>query len=319
MSILLALGAVLVTQDPAQSKLARSFKNPERITEAEESAGLASPKFETRYAALLVKIHRVFSAGRGFEPLHKAILGMSADTPRATAHLKAIADSLRTSLCCSPCEGKGRISCEACKGEGRRDISCKDCKGEGRIRPAGVQDSSNATMKCRNCDGMKVFKKARCPECAGLGKRKCEACKGEPWPESRCQTKECQKGRVPCEACRGAGRVKVKCPQCENGRIKPNGAAGGSTVLVKCKKCEKSDGTQGDGQLDDDCKACGKSGKVTCKTCGGMLGRAAGAGPDVSSIFTLEACGGCPGAGCAACLGLGSRVIPKADPAQTVK
>jgi hypothetical protein len=334
MVLTLALLA-LVPQEPtpeqrAHAKLAKAYNHPEQVEEAAEAAGLASPRFETRYAALLVRIHRTLAAGRGFEALHQTILGTAGDGAASAAHLKALAESLRKAIACSACEAKGKVSCAPCKGSGRRDVACKDCKGEGRVKPPGVGAKSDATVKCRNCDGLKTFKNARCPDCSADGVNACASCKGQPWPEGRCLTKECAYGRVPCGACKGKGKLKLDCPKCEGGRIRPTGAVGGTDLAVKCRDCEKPDGTHGDGFIEADCKACEKTGRVTCKACGGTFGRGPGAVPTVqpASVFGTEPCRECGGAGrpktgspaaCGACLGLGVRILPKADPARALR
>lgn len=171
-------------------------------------------------------------------------------------------------------------------------------------------------MKCRNCDGFKVFKNARCPDCAGLGASKCAACKGEPWPENRCLVKDCRYGRTSCEPCRGTGKVKSDCPVCEKGRVRPNGAVGGTDLTVKCRNCEKADGTHGDGTLEDDCKLCERSGRVTCKECGGAFARTGGPTATVqpSLIFKVEPC-----APCAACAKIGGKIVPASDPSKTLR
>lgn len=339
-AMIMALGVLAaLAQDPswtpeqkAQFKLARGYNRPDQVDEAAEAAGLSSPKFETRYAALLVRIHRTLGSGRGFENLHKTVLAVSADggPPAAAAHLKALAESLRKSLACGSCEGAGKLVCAACKGKGRRDVPCKDCMGEGRTKPPGVLGNSTATVKCRNCDGQKFFKNVRCPDCKEAGKEACKACKGEPWPENRCQVKECQYGRVPCAICRGTCKEKKDCTDCEKGRARASGAVGKANVTVKCRTCEKPDGTHGDGTITIPCKTCASSGRATCKACGGSFGRPAASVSSVSAaaVLGVETCGDCKGAGwpergaatpCAGCLGLGVLVLPKTDPVRLLK
>src|SRR5262245_10935290 len=110
---LFALAALaLGLQEPAGTpdqlahwRLARSFAQPDRVTEAAEAAGLSSPRFETRYASILVKLHRTLANGRGFEALHKAILALSAEggPPAAQAHLQALAESVKKAAACASC------------------------------------------------------------------------------------------------------------------------------------------------------------------------------------------------------------------------
>jgi hypothetical protein len=316
------LATLALGQDPAGTpeqlahwRLARSFAQPDRVTEAAEAAGISSPRFETRYAAILVKLHRTLSNGRGFEALHKAMLALPAEGA-AQAHLAALAESVKKAVACGPCGGAGKIACDPCKGQGKRDVTCKECKGEGRVKPTGAVGGTNITLKCRNCDGNKVFKNARCPDCAGAAK-------------SNCTVPDCRGGRVPCAICKGAGKAKVDCPDCEGGRIVPKGATGGTDLSTKCRRCEKKpDGKQGDGTLEEECKACARSGRITCKTCGGKMAKKDGSAVDASSFYRAEKCADCRGAGfpdpaqakpCPACLGLGQRILPASDPSKTLR
>jgi len=115
MTVLTLALLALAPQEPTaeqktHARLAKAYNHPEQVEESAESAGLVSSKFEIRYAALLVRIHRTLASGRGFESLHKTILGTSGDGPRATAHLKALADSLRKTMACQACDAKGQVS-----------------------------------------------------------------------------------------------------------------------------------------------------------------------------------------------------------------
>lgn len=311
-------------------KLAKSYNQPDAVDAALESSGLASPKFEVRYAALLVKIHRAFAAGRGFQALHQSILSLSADggPTMASSHFKALADGVKKAACCGSCTD-GRVKCAKCNEKGTRDVPCAKCEGKGRVKPPGVLPSSNATVKCRNCDGNAVFKNVRCPDCAGQGKDKCGACSGEPWAEAKCKDKDCRYGRTSCPVCKGSGEVKSDCPDCDKGRFRPKGAVGGTDLSAKCRTCEKPNGEHGDGFLRDDCRPCSKSGRVTCKGCGGTFGKGPAAEPhQVSTVLRVEKCGACagegwpkakPGTSCPKCLGLGVRVLPTADPARVLE
>lgn len=103
---------------------------------------LLAQDFDARYAALIEKLRQAVAGGRGLDAAHKALLSTSADTPKAADHLRALAESLRKAIACSACEAKGKVACQPCKGEGRRDLPCKDCKGEGRVKPPGVLERS---------------------------------------------------------------------------------------------------------------------------------------------------------------------------------
>lgn len=317
----------------AHYRLARSYDKPDAVDAAIEAAGLASPKFETRYVAALMKVHRVFASGRGYDAIHRMLLSMSPDGgPRgAAAHLTALAESVKKAASCGDCKD-GRVSCGPCQGIGKRDVACPKCDGKGRHRPTGVVNNANVTVKCRNCDGEGKFKNTRCPECAGSGKNKCGACDGACWRKARCAEKDCRAGRVACGPCKGAGTIKSDCPDCENGRFRPAGAVGGANVTVKCRKCEKPNGDQGDGSLSEECKKCSRSGRVSCKTCGGTFAnKDKTAPPDaipVSAVFSVEKCAACLGAGwpnvkvavpCTKCFGLGGKVLPASDASRVLQ
>jgi hypothetical protein len=283
----------------------------------------ARSPFEQRYAALLASLEKTLSRGWGYEATYKEILEFSTTgAPKGTAeHLKALAASLKDAVACRECSG-GKVGCEKCGGKGRIDLDCQTCQGQGRVRAAGAVGDADVTVKCRNCEGKKVFRNVTCPSCARSGKTVCAACRGSVWPEDRCPRPECNKGRLPCPTCGGKTFVIEKCPYCVNGRQKAPGAVNGADVTMKCRNCE-IDGAHGTGNFKVDCKTCSKTGKVTCDHCGGPFSRTkgpasgenkpveTGAKPvSLGKVYTLEKCRDCSGVGCDACFGLGSRVRP---------
>jgi len=310
-------------------KLAHRYNQPSQVDASLESLGLASSNFATRYCAALVQLHRCVESGRGYESAYQGLLRASGSvgTGRAAEHLKALAASLKASVCCKGCK-EGKVPCGICQGKGKVDLPCTACNGVGRVRPSGAVGATDVSVKCRNCEGLRVFKNVTCPSCSRSGFTRCESCKGKPWPDARCAIPECKEGRLPCPSCQGSGWQVVKCPFCEGGRFRPTGAAGNSDVTVKCRNCEVN-GQQGNGTLRTECTACQRTGRVTCDTCGGAFARKGGGsqGPRMAQVFTSESCGTCNGSGWpepdkavpfSNCQGLGVRIKPASDPSKTI-
>src|SRR6185295_1701872 len=270
-------------------RLARHYAQPSQVDAAQEAAGLASCSFSTRYCAALVQLSRCVDTGRGYENACQSLLRLSCagGPPGAADHLKALAATLKDSVGCRDCK-EGKVPCAACQGKGRVDLPCNACKGAGRVRPSGAVGGTDASVKCRNCDGQRIFKNATCPACSRSGVTVCERCKGKPWPDTKCAIPECKDGRLPCAACQGGWQV-LKCPFCEGGRFRAPGAVGEADVTVKCRNCEV-DGQQGNGTLKTECPICRRTGRVTCDACGGAFSRKAGGagGPASVRLFSTE-------------------------------
>jgi hypothetical protein len=310
-------------------KLAHHYNQPSQVDASLESMGLVSSNFATRYCAALVQLHRSLESGRGYECAYQSLLRLACAGPAgASEHLKALAASLKESVCCKDCKD-GKLACGSCQGKGRVDLPCNVCKGAGRIRPSGAVGGTDASVKCRNCDSQRVFKNVTCPTCSRSGFTVCESCKGRPWPSTKCSTPGCKEGRIPCGTCQGTGWRVVKCQSCEGGRFRASGAAGDADVTVKCRNCEVN-GQQGNGTLRSECSTCQRTGRVTCDTCGGAFSRKGdGAGaPSAARIFSTQSCGDCSGAGwpqpdkplpCSKCQGLGVKIKPAIDPSKTIE
>ena len=283
----------------------------------------ARTPFEQRYSTLLANLDRTLAKGWGYEAMYKEILEFpTAGAPKGTVdHLKALAASLKDAVACRECAG-GKVGCDRCGGKGRVDLDCSTCQGQGRVRASGAVGDADVTVKCRNCEGRKIFRNVTCPACARAGKTVCAACKGKVWPDDRCPRPECNAGRMPCPTCNGKAFVMEKCPFCVNGRQKAPGAVNGADVTMKCRNCE-IDGQHGTGNFKVECKTCSKTGKVTCNHCGGVYGNSkdgaakgkaveTGMGKPLAAakVYTLEKCGECAGVGCDRCYGVGSRVRP---------
>jgi DnaJ-class molecular chaperone len=169
-------------------------------------------------------------------------------------------------------------------------------------------------VKCRNCDGQKVFRNAGCPTCARSGSTTCGGCGGSPWRERRCLAKDCRGGTSTCPACKGKGRVQPACGICAGEkRVAASGAVGKAIVTVKCRGCEG----KGVAPMEEPCGTCAGRpeglGRVRCESCATSPGFAL----DLAAVFTREPCAPCEGKGwpdggrgkpCAACSGLGATI-----------
>lgn len=187
---------------------------------------------------------------RGYETTHKKLLDLG---------LKDVAAAFKAAVHCGDC-GNGKVACPGCEGRGRRDVPCGKCRGAGRHKPeGGVVGNVDVTVKCRNCDGLRVFKNAGCPDCGRSGLAACGTCMGRPWRDRHCALKECRGGKVPCPDCKGKGKIQPPCAPCSGlGRIETN-------VSVKCRGCEG----KGRASAEQPCPTCaGKAeglGRVRCE------------------------------------------------------
>ncbi len=118
------------------------------------------------------------------------------------------------------CRG-GRVPCTACKGQQMVTVKCASCDGAGRHRAAGATIDSDATYKCRDCEGRGTIQQAQpCRECTdpavGIGFVRCSGCgagaKGSSIEASGLY------GTEPCGACGGAGwpvaHIAEACDRC---------------------------------------------------------------------------------------------------------
>lgn len=215
------------------------------------------------------------------------------------------------------------------------DVPCAACGGAGRVLSPGAIDGAQVTHKCRNCDGRKVFKEARCPGCSAAGSVECATCGGRPWKDFSCENAGCRNGWVACGGCRGKGKVDVRCKDCDGtGRVMSPGAVGDARVTQKCRTCGENHGVF---RLGGKCEACTGTGLVRSPVCEGRPGfkrvdvatgqAAAVKRPGLwgGEAFSAERCGDCAGEGwlsprialaCPRCAGLGVRLRPASDPSK---
>jgi DnaJ-class molecular chaperone len=298
-----------------------------------EDAGLESiackfPNFRVRYASMLIEIQKALSRGMGLERTHALIVQTSADggPVGASQHLEALAASFHQAFHCKDCKN-GRIVCGQCQGKARIDLNCAACNGEGRVRPSGAVGNTDVMVKCRNCDGKKVFRDAGCPGCSKTGTILCGSCKGRTWRETGCSVPGCRAGRVPCSDCLGIGWQRVDCSVCSGkGRVRAPGAVGDADVTQKCRNCE-IDGQTGTGKFKRECRTCQRTGKVACESCLKSRSVAAPAVASGSEVFRTQPCKACGGSGwphpriaiaCASCVGLGVQIKPVTNPECTL-
>jgi hypothetical protein len=309
----------------APPPILRQYDRPDLVDRKAEAAARSSPRFEVRYAGLLVQLHRAFAGGGDYEAAYRSLMEASPEggPPGADAHLKALAASLKSAVYCTQCKA-GRLSCPDCEGKGKTDQNCAVCEGKGRVRPPGAVGKAVVSVKCRNCEGQKVFKGVVCSTCSRTGSIACPSCKGSPWRASACYAAGCKEGRTPCAGCEGRGWVTVKCPFCTNGRAQAPGAVNGANVTMKCRNCEV-DGQQGNGTLRHECRSCGKTGRVTCEDCGGVFSGKRGPGfrqVPITDVFRAEGCAVASVASgplpCSKCVGLGVRIRPASDPSKVL-
>ncbi len=203
-------------------RLSRQFARPALEGEPPGAAGRSAAAFGARYAAVLLDVRHALARGERLQAAHAALLELPVSGgPRGAAeHLKALAASLKAPVFCKDCRN-GQVACPQCQGKTRVDIDCGVCKGQGRVRASGAVAGADVTVKCRNCEGRKVFRDVGCPGCSKSGATACGSCKGKPWREGVCGVRECAGGRVPCGDCKGTGWKHFDCPVCQGkGRVR---------------------------------------------------------------------------------------------------
>jgi hypothetical protein len=166
-------------------------------------------------------------------------------------------------------------------------------KKHGFERPVGALESvkvSDAPAR-DHLDALEKSIKAVavCNTCGGEGRLRCTNCHGQ------------KVTKIVCAKCKGKGHTisslgaQLLCIPCKST---------GFSAIIKCEKCK-------DGYFD--CKQCGAKKKSP---------------PEMSDICDTRTCEACDGRGtlfreafipCRSCLGLGIKLIPKADPSKVLK
>lgn len=161
-----------------------------------------------------------------------------------------------------------------------------------RSGPVAVLDHAAALAKS-------IKAAAVCNGCGGAGKLRCTNCFGR------------KEIRFNCEKCKGAGKVQPPGSEGPGGMGRRRLAepidcypcrGRGFSLLIKCEKCP--------------------DGNVDCRQC-----EAPKDPPSLEDVAKSTPCGTCTGRGtlfrsiawaCPACLGLGQRLVPKAEPAKVL-
>ena len=158
------------------------------------------------------------------------------------------------------------------------------------IAALGAIPASDATLRDHVAALSRSVKAvAICNVCGGEGRLRCTNCHGK------------KETKVVCRDCGGTGKKKQSsgflldnCPRCKSTGIEN---------LIKCEKCK--DGF-------NDCKQCDRKPHPA---------------PELEDMFTATPCPDCDGRGyvfrrilwaCKGCMGVGQRMVPKADPSKTL-
>jgi hypothetical protein len=238
---------------------------------------------------------------RGFDRAVNAFTGFKGD-PAANEHVTALVKSIKAATPCSTCAGDGWLRCTNCHGQKTIYVICKNCNGT-RLKPNG--------FFCNPCKFTGI-----------AAKLVCNKCKDGYFDCPRCKLPDCKAcaggGRSVCKTCNGFKIIKNSCGACAGsglnrtfaGAADPGGAGGLNALL--CGTC-KGAGTD----VVRKCTGC-TNGFIDCTQCEPLRKP-----PSVEDVGALAPCGLCEGRGspfrgaayaCKACLGLGRRVAPKADP-----
>lgn len=173
-------------------------------------------------------------------------------------------------------------------------------KKRGFERPAAAFNTVQATSAALREHVAAMVKSIKaagvCSTCAGEGKLRCTNCFGK------------KEIRYNCAKCKGAGKVMPP-----GAGLGGPGGRGGLIEPIQCYPCR---GRGFDRLLK--CEKC-KDGYNECRQCD----RKQHSPPEMEDICELKGCEGCDGRGyvfrrilwaCKSCMGVGQRLVPKADP-----
>ena len=239
---------------------------------------------------------------KGMDRPVSALNGMKGDAA-ALAHAAALAKSIQVVTPCSMCAGDGWLRCTNCHGQKTLFNICKVCAGT-RIRKNNLGNE----IFCIACRMTGIASKLECHKCKD-GYFKCPKCK---LPDCKaCATT----GRTSCTTCKGFRVIRGACTACQGGGLSKSGGGGGGGSLL-CATC-KGAGTEPARK----CSAC-PNGFIDCQKCEPLRKP-----PAVEDICSATPCALCEGRGlafrrvavpCKACLGLGQKLVPKADPTKVL-
>ncbi len=240
-------------------------------------------------------LHQVLQKRAGFERPVAALGGVRAPDKHAADHAAALARSVKAVSPCAGCAGDGWNRCTNCHGQKNIYIICKACNGT-RIR----KTANGSEIFCFACKFTGIERKLRCDKCRD-GYTDCKKCE-----LPRCAA--CgSSGRSPCGTCKGMKMLQHPCTKCNGTGL------GESTVCANCKGSGHEKVVK--------CPDC-PNGFLDCAKCEPLRKP-----PALEDICASAVCGLCEGRGsvfrgvewtCRACLGLGLKLTPKADPAKVL-
>jgi hypothetical protein len=234
---------------------------------------------------------------KGFDRVIAALKGLKGDAA-AQDHAGALAKSVQAATPCSMCEGNGWLRCTNCHGQKIVYVICKVCNGT-RIKYGG--------LFCNPCKFTGIAAKLVCNKCKE-GWYDCPKCTLPPCAACK------NSGRTQCGTCKGMKVIKNECGVCRGSGLKTGmGGAGGDPFCTNCKG-------SGNEKIVK-CSAC-TGGFIDCASCEPLRKP-----PALEAICAASPCAACEGRGlafsrvawpCPSCLGLGQRLVPKADPAKVL-
>jgi len=233
---------------------------------------------------------------RGFDRAVSALNGLKGN-PAAQAHAAALARSVQAVTPCSMCAGSGWLRCTNCHGQKIIYNICKVCKGT-RIKYGG--------LFCNACKFTGIAAKLVCNKCRE-GWYDCPKCTLPPCAACK------NSGRTQCGTCKGMKVIRNECHLCRGSGLKTGfgGGGGGDPFCTNCKGSGNEKIVR--------CSAC-TGGFIDCASCEPLRKP-----PAMEDICAASPCAACEGRGlafsrvawpCPSCLGLGRKLVPKADPAK---
>lgn len=193
---------------------------------------------------------------------------------------------IKGKLSCNACYGEGKItwqtgdkdSCKVCSRKGK--VTCGFCTGKGKFECPKCGKSGKASMPCQACAATGVFpcpksRAARCVVCKGHREYACRSCAGRGEQFAQCDgckdygllfCEKCFHGRTACTECHGTGKLRYV--GSESGARAGTHKCGpcGGRGYSQCKRCDK-----GVRRCDLDhprtpCKDC-QRGMIDCARC----------------------------------------------------
>jgi hypothetical protein len=250
-----------------------------------------------RYVWSWALLRLVLEKRKGFERPVSGLASVKGD-PAVAEHVAALSRSIQAAAPCSMCLGDGWLRCTNCHGQKVIYIICKVCNGT-RIKGGG--------FFCNPCKFTGI-----------AAKIVCNKCKDGYFDCPRCKLPACaacaSSGRTACPTCKGLRVIKNVCGVCNGSGLKAGFGGGGGGGDPFCGNCKGS----GNERIVK-CSNCA-GGFLDCQKCEPLRKP-----PAVEDICRLAGCAACEGRGsvfrgvawaCRSCLGLGLKLVPKAEPSK---